>query len=142
MFDLGFSEIVVIAIVLLIVVGPERLPGVARCAGRLLGRFQRYVAEVKADIRREIQIDDLKKLREQAQALDKTFRAEAGALQADVREALIFPDEAAPQAEPVDAPAPEDAGQAVPEPAPEPAPQLELDLGTEPALPATPADAT
>ena len=140
MFDLGFSEIVVIAIVLLVVVGPERLPGVARAAGHLIGRFQRYVSEVKADIRREIQIDDLKKLREQAQTLDHTFRAGMGSIQADVREALTFSDDAAPRAEPVDAPAPEETSQAAPEP--EPAPQLELDLGAGPALPATPADTT
>ncbi|MDR2032432.1 MAG: Sec-independent protein translocase protein TatB [Azoarcus sp.] len=90
MFDLGFSEIAVIAIVLLVVVGPERLPKVARTVGHLLGRFQRYVAEVKADIRREIRIDELKTLREQARTLDQTLRAEVGDIQADMREALTL----------------------------------------------------
>jgi sec-independent protein translocase protein TatB len=49
-------------VVALIVIGPERLPRVARTAGHLLGRFQRYVADVKADINREIELADLKKL--------------------------------------------------------------------------------
>jgi sec-independent protein translocase protein TatB len=62
MLDIGFSELVVIGIVALIVIGPERLPRVARTAGHLLGRFQRYVADVKADIGREIELADLKKL--------------------------------------------------------------------------------
>ena len=62
MFDIGFSEMIVIAIVALVVIGPERLPKVARTAGLLLGRLQRYVSDVKSDINREIQLDELKKL--------------------------------------------------------------------------------
>ena len=50
MFDIGFSELIVIGIVALVVIGPERLPKVARTAGLLLGRLQRYVNDVKADI--------------------------------------------------------------------------------------------
>ena len=61
MFDIGFSEVLVIAVVALIVVGPERLPRVARTLGHLLGRLQRYVAEVKADINREMELDELRK---------------------------------------------------------------------------------
>jgi sec-independent protein translocase protein TatB len=67
MFDFGFSELIVIGVVMLIVVGPERLPKVARTAGHLLGRLQRYVADVKSDIQREMQLDELKKLQEQVQ---------------------------------------------------------------------------
>jgi len=62
MFDIGFSELVIIAIVALIVIGPERLPKVARTLGHLLGRMQRYVNDVKADISREMEIDELRKL--------------------------------------------------------------------------------
>jgi sec-independent protein translocase protein TatB len=62
MFDIGFSEIFVIAVVALIVIGPERLPRVARTLGHLFGRLQRYVAEVKADINREMELDELRKL--------------------------------------------------------------------------------
>jgi sec-independent protein translocase protein TatB len=62
MFDIAFSELVVIGLVALIVIGPERLPKVARTAGILLGRLQRYVGDVKADINREIQLEELKKM--------------------------------------------------------------------------------
>src|SRR5882757_8722277 len=65
MFDVGFSEIVVIAIVALIVIGPERLPKAARTLGHLFGRLQRYVNDVKADINREMQLDELKKLQQE-----------------------------------------------------------------------------
>ena len=88
MFDLGFSELIVIAIVLLVVVGPERLPRVARVAGHLFGRAQRYVSDLKTDIQREIQIDDLKKLQQQTQDLDRSLREEMGGLQSSVRDAL------------------------------------------------------
>lgn len=62
MFDIGFSELMVIAVVALIVIGPERLPKVARTVGHLFGRMQRYVNDVKADISREMALDDLRKL--------------------------------------------------------------------------------
>src|SRR5512132_776280 len=65
MFDIGFSEIVVIAVVALIVIGPEKLPKTARTLGHLFGRLQRYVSEVKADISREMELDELKKLQQQ-----------------------------------------------------------------------------
>jgi len=65
MFDVGFSELIVIGLVALIVIGPQRLPTVARTVGHLLGRLQRYVNDVKADINREMQLDELKKLQEQ-----------------------------------------------------------------------------
>ena len=67
MFDIGFSELMVIALVALIVIGPERLPKVARTAGHLLGRLQRYVNDVKADINREMQLEDLRKLQQQVE---------------------------------------------------------------------------
>ncbi len=63
MFDVGFSELIVIALVALIVIGPERLPRVARTLGALLGRAQRYVNDVKADIQREVDLDELKSIR-------------------------------------------------------------------------------
>jgi len=63
MFDVGFSELLVIGIVALVVIGPEKLPRVARTVGALLGRMQRYVNDVKADINREIELDELKNLK-------------------------------------------------------------------------------
>jgi sec-independent protein translocase protein TatB len=68
MFDIGFSEIVVIAVVALVVIGPEKLPKVARTLGHMFGRLQRYVNEVKADINREIEFDELRKLQSQVQS--------------------------------------------------------------------------
>lgn len=65
MFDVAFSELVVIAIVALIVIGPEKLPKVARTLGALAGRMQRYVSTVKADIEREIQFEDLQKIQQE-----------------------------------------------------------------------------
>ena len=80
MFDIGFSELMVIGIVALLVIGPERLPRVARTLGHLLGRAQRYVNDVKSDINREIQLDELKKLQtqvtESARALEDSVRKE------------------------------------------------------------------
>ena len=67
MFDIGFSEIVVIAVVALIVIGPERLPKAARTMGHLFGRLQRYVNDVKSDINREMELDELRKLQTEVQ---------------------------------------------------------------------------
>jgi sec-independent protein translocase protein TatB len=61
MFDIGFSELILIGVVALIVIGPERLPKVARTAGHLFGRFQRYASSVKADISREMELEELRK---------------------------------------------------------------------------------
>src|SRR6185369_2635284 len=80
MFDVGFSELLVIGIVALVVIGPEKLPKVARTIGHLLGRAQRYVNDVKSDINREIQLDELKKLQSQvaesARTLEDSVRQE------------------------------------------------------------------
>ena len=80
MFDIGFSELMVIGVVALLVIGPEKLPKVARTLGHLLGRAQRYVNDVKSDINREIQLDELKKLQsevtESARSLEDSVRKE------------------------------------------------------------------
>ena len=69
MFDVGFFELLLIGVVALLVVGPERLPKLARTAGMWLGRGKRFVSSVKADIDREIKADELK------QILDKQKRS-------------------------------------------------------------------
>ena len=76
MFDIGFSEMLVIAVVALIVIGPERLPKVARTLGHLFGRMQRYVNDVKSDISREMELEELRKLQATVE---------------DARELLAFP---------------------------------------------------
>jgi sec-independent protein translocase protein TatB len=73
MFDIGFSEMMVIAVVALIVIGPERLPKVARTLGHLFGRMQRYVNDVKADISREMELDELRKLQTTIQSAAQSF---------------------------------------------------------------------
>ncbi|MDD4910927.1 MAG: Sec-independent protein translocase protein TatB [Sideroxydans sp.] len=65
MFDVAFSEMVVIALVALIVIGPERLPQVARTAGHLWGRVQRYVTTVKNDISNEMDIEAASKMKQE-----------------------------------------------------------------------------
>lgn len=64
MFDVAFSELVVIALVALIVVGPERLPQVARTAGHMWGRLQRYVSTVKNDISNEMDLEEARKMKQ------------------------------------------------------------------------------
>lgn len=73
MFDIGFSEIVLIAVVALVVLGPERLPKAARTLGHLFGRLQRYVNEVKADISREMELDELRRLKGEMQGAAREF---------------------------------------------------------------------
>ncbi len=80
MFDVGFSEILVIALVALLVIGPERLPKVARTLGHLFGRMQRYVNNVKADISREMELDELRNFQatvdEAARAIHQSVTSE------------------------------------------------------------------
>jgi sec-independent protein translocase protein TatB len=64
MIDLGISKMALIGAVALIVIGPEKLPRVARTMGTLLGKAQRYVADVKAEVNRSMELDDLKKMKE------------------------------------------------------------------------------
>ena len=65
MIDFGFDKIALIGAVALIVIGPERLPRVARTVGHLLGKAQRYVADVKAEVNRSIELEELKKMKGQ-----------------------------------------------------------------------------
>lgn len=89
MFDIGFSEIVVIGVVALVVIGPERLPKTARTIGLLFGRLQRYVNEVKADISREMELDELRRLQREMQGaardIEQSVRTAASDFSAGVR---------------------------------------------------------
>jgi sec-independent protein translocase protein TatB len=71
MFDIGGWEILIIAVVGLIVIGPERLPDVARTVGRWVGRIRRFIVNVKTDIDKEIQQEELKKAIERDAGLDE-----------------------------------------------------------------------
>ena len=66
MIDLGVSKLALIAVVALVVIGPERLPKVARMAGNLFGRAQRYMADIKSEVNRQMEIEEFKKLREES----------------------------------------------------------------------------
>ena len=75
MFDFSFGELAVIGAVALVVLGPERLPKVARTVGEWAGKAQRYVSQVKADINREMEVAELKKLQEQARGIAHEFES-------------------------------------------------------------------
>jgi sec-independent protein translocase protein TatB len=88
MFDFGFSEMVIVAIVGLVVLGPERLPKVARQAGQWLGKLQRYVADVKSDINRQMELDELRKLQTEvtgaARDLETTLKSTVAETQSEL----------------------------------------------------------
>src|SRR5690554_4701903 len=74
MFDISFTELMLIGVIALVVIGPERLPRVARTVGHLLGRAQRYVGDVKSDIQREMEVDQLKDLKGQMEEAAKSVK--------------------------------------------------------------------
>lgn len=88
MFDVSFSELMVIAVVALIVIGPEKLPKVARTLGALTGRMQRYVAQVKEEVNREVRFQELQQLqqeiKETATKTQANFQRKADALTQDL----------------------------------------------------------
>jgi sec-independent protein translocase protein TatB len=86
MFDFSFSELMVVMVVALIVIGPERLPKVARTLGHLWGRAQRYVNGVKSDIERDMAIEEYRQLQQKIQS-------EAGALEQSVKQATLTADQ-------------------------------------------------
>src|SRR5213595_2112919 len=75
MFDIGFSELMVIGVVALVVIGPERLPKVARTLGVLFGRMQRYVTQVKSDISREMELAELGKVKSEFESAARSFQS-------------------------------------------------------------------
>ncbi len=87
MIDLGLTKIAVIGVVALVVIGPEKLPKVARMAGTLYGRAQRYLNDVKSEVSREMELDELKNLRKQAEEAASTFKDEMdNSIGKDIRE--------------------------------------------------------
>lgn len=84
MFDIGFIEIMIVSMVALIVIGPERLPHVARTAGHLLGRLRHYVSSVKNDIQNEIRLEELRSMhasiKETTDSIENSVRQEVDQL--------------------------------------------------------------
>ncbi len=141
----------VVAVVALIVIGPERLPKVARTLGHLFGRMQRYVNDVKSDISREMELEELRKLQatveDAARAIETSVttqisstESELNKVAADASAALAEPVETPALAEP--APAETPVAAVVPAPAVEAPPadaavvKPQLELGLEAAPPA------
>ena len=95
MFDVGLSELLLIALVALVVIGPERLPRVARMAGHLLSRFQRYVNDVKADINREMDLHDLKSVHkdiaDSVRDVETSIRQGFNSAELEVRNSIMPP---------------------------------------------------
>lgn len=87
MIDFGFDKIALIGAVALIVIGPEKLPKVARTVGHLFGKAQRYVADVKAEVNRSIELDELKKMKsdfeDAARSVEQTVQTEINAASAE-----------------------------------------------------------
>jgi sec-independent protein translocase protein TatB len=134
MFDIGFTELLIVAIVALIVIGPERLPRVARTAGHLFGRMQRYVNDVKADISREMELDELKKLRtsmeDTARSFEQSVQQGLNETESELnRVAQSAQSQADPEVEPARDSEPASAER---EPSEGPA-SPQLDLGLDPA---------
>ena len=92
MFDIAFTELMVIGVVALIVVGPEKLPRMARTLGHLAGKLQRYVSDVKSDINREMELEDLRKMRDSMQQaatdFQSTVQTELGKTETDLNKAV------------------------------------------------------
>lgn len=119
MFDIGFSELLVIALVALIVLGPKRLPEVARTAGRWVARFRRFASDVKRDLDRELEHADLAELRKLREELNETRRVVEDTSSRLMQQANIDPAAARPPV--VEAPPPPAATTPLPAAAPTPA---------------------
>lgn len=86
MFDIAFSELVVIGIVALVVIGPEKLPKVARTVGLLLGRVQRYVNNVKSDISRELRFEELQRLQSDMRDAESALKQVGADIEQEVQQ--------------------------------------------------------
>ena len=91
MFDIGVTKLMIVGGIALIVIGPERLPRVARMVGTMVGRAQRYVADVKAEVNRSIELEELKKMKtdleDAARNVEQTVSSEVRQTSADLASA-------------------------------------------------------
>ena len=94
MIDIGISRLALFGAVALIVIGPEKLPRVARTVGTLIGKAQRYVSDVKAEVNRSMELDELKKMKESvetaARDVEKSVQTASRDFEKDWREATDF----------------------------------------------------
>jgi sec-independent protein translocase protein TatB len=91
MIDFGFDKLALISAVALVVIGPEKLPRVARTVGTLIGKAQRYVADVKAEVNRSIELEELKKMKTEfedaARNVEQTVTSEVNKTTSDLQSA-------------------------------------------------------
>jgi sec-independent protein translocase protein TatB len=88
MFDFGFWELVVVGVVALLVVGPDRLPGLARQLGTWVGNTKRFVSSVRADIERELQSEELRRMLDEQRNEIRQLKGMISETQAEVKEGL------------------------------------------------------
>lgn len=144
MFDIAFSEMLIIGVVALVVIGPERLPKVARTLGHLFGRLQRYVSQVKSDINREMEASELSKVKTEFESAARGFQqdieTQARKTEDEIRQVEREIERQVNPAEPAgEAAAPE--SPTLPQPtevAASSSPQLELGIGEPAPAPAAP----
>ena len=94
MFDIGVTKIAIIGGIALIVIGPEKLPGLARTFGTMLGRARRYVADVKEEVNRSMELDELRKaqasLQDAAQAVQSSLDQSTAAIENSIAQATAL----------------------------------------------------
>src|SRR5438309_11576820 len=88
MIDLGIAKLALIGVVALVVIGPEKLPKVARMAGSLFGRAQRYINEVKSEVSREIELEELRKMQQDVQEAASDIEQSISSSISDTRDSL------------------------------------------------------
>jgi sec-independent protein translocase protein TatB len=92
MLDIGFSKLLIVGGIALVVIGPERLPRVARMAGTLLGRAQRYVADVKAEVSRSIEVEELQRMKREfetsARDVENSIKRDLDAATSEVNQSI------------------------------------------------------
>lgn len=101
MIDLGLTKLALIGVVALVVIGPEKLPKVARMAGSLYGRAQRYINQVKSEVSREIELDELRKMqqevRDAAQGIEQSITQDLAQTKRELHAAWHGDNAAAPE---------------------------------------------
>jgi sec-independent protein translocase protein TatB len=134
MFDIGFSELMVIGVVALVVIGPERLPKVARTLGVVFGRLQRYVTQVKSDISREMELAELGKVKNEFESAARSFQtdieSQAAATGRELREATTSIEQTLEEPPGME-PATSASTELAPSPSGSHSPQPQLELGIE-----------
>lgn len=96
MIDLGITKLALIGVVALVVIGPEKLPRVARTVGTLLGKAQRYVNEVKAEVNRTMELDELKRMKDSVESAARDVETSIHQTVADVESTWAQDDHGTP----------------------------------------------